>query len=118
VAAKPFSGTHFTIGIFNDPDPINLLSQIEAALSAARWIEVGWHGGGDIQLSRPGHPSVGFVSVQGVYIQADNSHASEFAAAVMAVAAAFPDNIPAKPEIGRMPANTNNDVVQILIGKK
>jgi hypothetical protein len=117
-AVKPFAGMQFTIAVFNDPEPIGLMPQIENALASAGWIEVAWKGGGDIALTREGHPIAGFTIAQGLLVQADVSH-PEIGSAVIALASALTaENVSAKPEIGRMPPNTNNDVVQILIGKK
>jgi hypothetical protein len=118
-SVKKWSGTKFTLAVFDDPEPIELMAQIENALNSAGWIEDGWKGGGAIVLSRPGRPNVGFSRVQGLFIQADGSHAAEFGWQVGTLASALTaEGIAVTPEIGHMSPNTNNEVIQIQIGKK
>lgn len=77
------------MALFNDPESVNLTSQIKNVLVSAGWVEVGWKGGGDIAFTRPGHPILGFTLVQGLFVQADNSHASVLGNAVVALASAL-----------------------------
>jgi len=73
----------------------------------------------DIVLGRAPRPNFGYTLVIGLYVQADNTHASDFGPIVRALAAALTDaGVSAKPEVGRMAPDTNNDAIKILVGKK
>jgi hypothetical protein len=117
---KAFSGTPFTIGVFNDPEAIDLMNQLESLLTAAGWKENEWKSGGDIVLGgRPGRPNAGYTLVSGLFVQADNSRSSDFGPVVVALAnAVIEAGIAATAEIGRMAPGTNNDDIKILVGKK
>ena len=117
---KSFSGTTFVLGVFQEPEAVALMEQINSALRLAGWIEQEWKSGGDIVLSRQGHPNAGYTFVTGLYVQADaGSHATDFGPIVVKLAHLLSDaGIEAKGEIGRMAPNTNNDSIKILIGQK
>ena len=116
---RAFAGTPFTMGVFNDPEPIDLMNQIDNALVAAGWQETEWKSGGDIVIGRSPRPNFGYTLVIGLYVQADNKHASDFGPIVQALAAILTaEGVPAKPEVGRMAPETNNDAIKILVGKK
>jgi hypothetical protein len=84
---RPYAGTVFTMGAFNDTEPIDLMQQIDRALLDAGWKETEWKSGGNLALSRPGHPNFGYVVLAGVYAQADRSHAENFGPIVARLAA-------------------------------
>jgi hypothetical protein len=116
---KAFAGVPFTIGLFNEPEALDLMAQLERVLAAAGWVEGDWKGSGDTRLSRPGKPSLGFTSVAGVFVQADKSHLADFGPAVVALAAALTKNgVAATPQVGNMPPDPAREAIQILIGKK
>ena len=116
---KRFSGTPFVLGVFQEQEALALQAQIESILTEAGWVEQEWKSGGDIVAVRPGRPNMGYTFVTGLYVQADNSHAPDFGPIVEKLAKLLSDaGIEAKPEIGRMAPNTNNDAIKILIGQK
>jgi hypothetical protein len=116
---KQFSGTPFVLGVFQEPEALALLTQIEDILIKAGWVEEEWKSGGDVVYSRQGRPNIGYTFVTGLYVQADYSHAADFRPIVMLLASLLSDaGIDAKPEVGRMAPNTNNDAIKILIGQK
>lgn len=117
---RPFAGTPVVFGVFQDPEPIALLDQLSDALTLAGWSEQEWKSGGDIVMTRgAGHSIAGYTLVSGLYVQADNSHADDFGPIVAKLAKLLTDaGIPAKPEVGHMAPNTNNDAIKILIGQK
>lgn len=47
---KPFASVPFTMGVFNDPEAIDLMIQIDSALVTDGWQETEWKSGGDIVL--------------------------------------------------------------------
>jgi hypothetical protein len=116
---KQFSGTPFVLGVFQEPEALALLTQVEDILIAAGWVEQEWKSGGDVVGARQGRPTIGYTFVTGLYVQADNSHAADFTPIVVQLASLLSDaGIDAKPEVGRMAPNTNNDAIKILIGQK
>jgi hypothetical protein len=117
-AVRRFAGVNFTISVFNDPESINLLTQIDDALVGAGWIETDWKGGGDISFSRSGHPNAGFNFLQGLYVQAEATRMNEFGPAVALLVTALNNaGLEAKGELGNMPPNAKG-VIQIQVGKK
>jgi hypothetical protein len=115
---KQFSGTPFVLGVFIEPEAIALLTQVDEILIAAGWVEQEWKASA-IVYSREGKPNVGYTTITGLYIQADNSHAADFGQIVVKLASLLSDaGIDAKAEVGRMVPNTNNDAIKILIGQK
>ncbi|MEI9925562.1 MAG: hypothetical protein WDN50_20830 [Bradyrhizobium sp.] len=121
VAMRPFAGTPVTFGVFQDPESAAFLEQISTALLSAGWVEQEWKSGGDIVWTRaPPHPIAGFTYVTGVYVQADGpSHSSDFGPIVVKLAKLLSNaGVEAKSEIGRMPENSNNAAIKILIGQK
>jgi hypothetical protein len=116
---RSFPRTPVAYGVFQDPESIALLEQLSGALLSAGWIEQAWNSGGDVLLTRGSRPGVGFTYVTGVYVQADQSHVTDFGPIITALAKLLTDaGIDAKPEVGRMAPNTNNDAIKILIGQK
>jgi hypothetical protein len=117
---KRYSKTPVVFGVFQDPEALGLLDQLSKALLAAGWTEEEWKSGGDIALTRGGsHPTAGFTSVAGVYVQADAAHANDFGPIVSRLAKLLSDaGIEAKAEVGRMAPDTNNNAIKILIGQK
>ena len=95
------------------------MGEVDTVLGDAGWVGKEWKGPGDIVGSRMNRPIVGYTFVSGIYVQIDNRHAADFTPIAEALANLLTeDGIAAKAEIGRIPENTNNDVIQILIGKK
>jgi hypothetical protein len=121
-AVKSFPGTPFVVSILNDPEPIDLLPQIEGALIAAHWVEKDWPSAGGpiiVQFTRPGKPGVGLNSLRGVYVQADVSRASDLGTAAVFLANALKaEGIAATSQVGQMPDTMDKNAVQIQIGKK
>jgi hypothetical protein len=121
-AVKLFPGTPFVVSILNDPEPIDLLPQIENPLIAAHWVEKDWPPGNSsviIQYTRAGKPGVGLNTVRVLYVQADVSRASDLGPAAIALANVLKaEGIAAKAEVGQMPDTMDKNAVQIQIGKK
>jgi hypothetical protein len=116
---RSFSRTPFVLGVFQELEAITLLEQISGALTSAGWPEQEWKSGGDVVLSRQGHPNAGYTFVIGLYVQADATHTADFGPIVVALAKLLSDvGIEAKAEVGRMGPNTNKDHIKILIGQK
>ncbi len=116
---KQFSGTPFVFGVFQEPEALALLTQVDDILIAAGWVEQEWKSGGDVVYAHQGRPNIGNTFVTGVYVQADNSYAADFGPIVAKLALLLSDaGIDAKPEVGRMAPNTNNDAIKILVGQK
>jgi hypothetical protein len=116
---QKFPKTPVVFGVVQEAEPIALMERLSAVLISAGWVEQEWKGG-DIVLNRGGgHPQAGVTYVKGVYVQADQFHAPDFGPIVVKLAALLSQaGIDAMPEIGRMPPNTNNDAIRILIGQK
>jgi hypothetical protein len=116
----PYSKTPVVFGVFQEPEALALLEQLSMVLTTAGWIEEEWKSGGDLVLTRGvPHPPAGFTAVTGLYIQADARHADDLRPIVGKLAKLLSDaGIGAKPEVGRMGPNTNNDAIKILIGQK
>jgi hypothetical protein len=117
---KKWSGTRFTLAVFNDPEAIAFMSQIETALLSAGWIETDWKGGGALAYTRAGRPNVGITLLQGLFVQADSSHATDFGWQVGTLVANLKEEgLHATAEVARMvPQDGNIDVIQIQVGKK
>jgi hypothetical protein len=115
---KGFANTPFLISVFDDPETIGLLSQIESALSAAAWVEKPWKYG-NIQYTRPNRPSVGLNTLSGIFVQVDTSRQSDLGAAGNALAYALKnEGLEARFEIGAMPDWMDKNAVQIQLGQK
>ena len=119
-AMHRYAGTEFTAGVYNDKEPIDLMIQISSALLAAGWKDARWQGGGDIVLNpAPNRAAIGYVVVEGLYVQADASQALRFEPIMQALAAELErDGLPTKVEFGNLPENDNKGAIRILVGKK
>jgi hypothetical protein len=116
---KFFSATPFEMTLFDDPEAIDLVLQIEDVLNSAGWTEQSWSGAGSINFTRPQKPTVGLNSMTGLFVQADASRASDLGAAAVALASALKDaGLAATSQVGQMPEGMNKSAVQIQIGKK
>jgi hypothetical protein len=74
---------------------------------------------GSTAYSRPNKPTIGFNSLIGLLVQADEGRATELGAAVIGLANALKlEGLAAKSEVGQMPASMNKGVIYIQIGKK
>jgi len=117
---RQFAGLPFVIAAAADAESVALMTQIEEALTEAGLVQQPWKGR-DLLPPRPGNrPPTGLTPVVGLYVQADVSRQAQFEMVVTAIAAALKDEggLDARPEIGRMTANTNQAAIQILVGKK
>jgi hypothetical protein len=115
-----FAGKQFDVALNVEPEPQNLLLQIEDALKAAGWIEIDWKGGSsDVNFTRKGRPVAGIVAVSRVLIQMHPEQISQFGAAAQSVAAALnAEGIAAEAQGGLGTNNINAQAIHILIGRK
>lgn len=115
---RSLAGLPFVTAATHDPEALALMTQIEDVLSEAGMMHQPWRGK-EFLASRPNKPATGVTTVIGVFVQADAARASQFEAAVNAIATALKENgIEARAEVGRMTANTNQAAIQVLVGKK
>jgi hypothetical protein len=82
-AVKPFAKTPFDVSIQPDPEPLALMEQICEALVEAGW---DWRPVKKISLNRPGKPSVGMHTGQGVQVLVESTMMPEWEPAVLALA--------------------------------
>ncbi len=119
---KTFAGRQFDVAILVEPEPQDLLLQVENALTAAGWIEIDWKGGGnfaEITFVRKGRPTVGIATVSGLIVQMHPDQVSELGTAAQALTSALnAEGISAKAEPGLGIDNINTKAIHILIGKK
>jgi hypothetical protein len=81
-----------TAVVQGDPEALSLLEMIEAAVRAADWMQINWHDtvAGAIQLSRPGLPTVGNISLNaGVVIQFETEEKDALGEAATTLASAL-----------------------------
>jgi hypothetical protein len=115
---KPFERTPYVITVFDEPEVLDLMTQIEGALASAGWAQIPWSEG-PIVYKRPDKPAIGFNFLTGLFIQADDSRASDLGVAAVALADALKlEGLAATSQVGQMPAGMNKDGVNIQIGKK
>jgi len=117
--AGQFPGTPFVLTIFNDPEAISLMGQIEDSLIAGGWIEQEWAAGRSILFTRQGKPSLNLNSLVGLYVQADASKSDDFTAPVALIANRLKaDGMAALSQVGPMPSEMDKNVIFIQVGKK
>jgi hypothetical protein len=117
-AIKPYAGTPFVIAAQQLAEPLILEEQIESALTVAGWIQKPWDGGGDIVISRPNAPSIGLVTIVGVYIQLDNAAPAAFSPAVLTLGnLLIALGIPTEMQRGNFPIG-NKEVIRVLVGAR
>jgi len=114
---KPFERTPFVITVFNDPEVLQLVSEIESALALAGWVEIPWHEGNVVDR-RTDKPAIGFNFMTGLFVQADESRASLAVAAIALANALKSEGLTAKSEVGQMPSEMTKEAVHTQIGKK
>lgn len=117
--ARQFPGTPFVLTIFNDPEAISLMGQIEDSLVAGGWIEQEWGAGRSIMFTRQDKPSLNLNSLVGLYVQADASKSDEFTAPVVLIANLLKAaGIAALSQVGPMASEMDKNVIFIQVGKK
>jgi hypothetical protein len=114
---KRFERTPFVITVFNDPEVLQLVSEIESALVLAGWVEIPWNEGNVVDR-RTDKPAIGFNFLTGLFVQADESRVSLGVAAAALANALKSEGLEAKSEVGQMPAEMTKEAVHIQIGKK
>jgi len=117
---RPFSGMQFDLAVLSDPEPLDLLSQIEAAVLSAGWKEVDWGGPGDLVITRTGAPTVGQTMFADVSVGIDPAlKGSQFEIAATALVSALnAQQVKATlgaaiPSVGYKTAT-----IHVMIGKK
>jgi len=117
--AKQFPKTPFILTIFDDPEAVTFMGQIEDSLTAGGWLEKQWNAGASIVFLRDGKTTLNLNSMEGLYVQADVSRSIDFGPAVIAVANQLKAaGIAALSQIGPMPSNMDKNAVFIQVGKK
>lgn len=133
---KAFKGTEYTvIGCFQDQDSINLLMELDKALTAAGWMRgklPPQNPFGDIQLNISKDFSVPITSRTGVYVGAQSTKKvdelratplslfPEYIRAAMALKGALASDInPQEGDLGPLPVDPGDSTsVFIVVGKK
>jgi len=111
-----FSGVTFDIAATTSKESLNLVEQIESALTSAKWTQLEWTGG---SISRNGKVSIGHAIETGITVQVEIAQKEHLLGVAKALSSALNDEgIAAEAQLMPIPRTDNHSAIHIVVGDK